>query len=344
MSDDDKFAKYRRAAGDARPKTWPGWALACVLLAASIACWLHAAPVYFKFGKTADRAATAVDAVAPPQMSGLAPGELAIAVLDVGQGDCIFIRTPLGKTLLIDSGEGQSPDYRYAKAMDSANRVVLPFLDQLGVRRIDHLIGTHPHSDHIGAVPDLLADKSIEIGEYWGSGFPHPSHSNKNTLKMVQRRGIAYRQPKPDELPIQIELGPDVSLWVLFVNPEADDNNNSSIVVKLVYGKTSFLFTGDAEMISEKEMVRLWGPALQADVLKVGHHGSKTSSSDMFLKYVKPSVALVCVGSYNTFGHPTPEVMERLRRYGAAVYRTDLNGHIMIFSDGNTYRVEPART
>ncbi len=338
MPAEDKFAKYRRSVQDQRPATWPGWIVAAGLLAATVGAWIVAIPVYFP------RASAGRGTIAATDISNWKrPGELAVAYLDIGQGDAAFIQTPRGKNILIDSGEGKTPDSRYLKAVDAAGRVIMPFLRQIGVSRIDVVITSHPHSDHMGSMHEILAEKDLSFGELWVSGFIHPTVSNKKMLAAAKRRKVPVHAPSIADLPIKIDLGPDVAFYILYGDPNAEDPNNSSIIVKLIYGQISFLFTGDAEEREERACVVRWGNALKSDILKVGHHGSKTSSTATFLNQIKPEVAVISVGSYNTFGHPNPGALQKLQDIGAKIYRTDEHGSIFVFTDGRSYRVEPSR-
>ena len=339
---DDKFSKYRRAAESARPATWPGWAAAAVLLALTVGAWIYAIPVYFP--------ATSKDLPGGrgiPQATEITtwkhPGELAVVFFDVGQGDAALIQTPRGKNILIDSGEGKNPDSRYLKAIDAAGRIILPFLRQMGIRRLDIVVTSHPHSDHMGSMYEILGDRDITVGQLWISGFIHSTTSNKKMLKTAERRNIPVYAPKPEELPIQLDVGTDVAAYILCGDPNAEDANNSSIILKVVYGQVSFLFDGDAEIDGEKTCAVRWGHTLKSDILKVGHHGSKTSSTTIYLNQVKPDVGIISVGSYNTFGHPSPNILQRYQEMGVKIYRTDEHGTIFVFSDGKTYRVEPSR-
>ena len=342
---EDKFSKYRRATEDSRPATWPSWAAAGVLLAVAIVVWMHAVPVYFpSTSQSPSKLSSASGMPQATQISGWKhPGELAVVFFDIGQGDAILIQTPRGKNILIDSGEGKTPDSRYLKAVDAAGRVILPFFRQIGLTHLDIVITSHPHSDHMGSMYEVIGDKTLTVGELWISGFIHPTASNKKMLQTAERREIPVHAPNPQDLPIRLDAGADVAAYILCGDPNAKDPNNSSIVVKLTYGQVSFLFTGDVEEQAEKTCAVRWGHTLKADILKAAHHGSKTSSSQIFLNQVKPEVAVISVGSYNTFGHPSPSVIKRLKDNGMKIYRTDEQGTIFVFSDGKTYRVEPSR-
>lgn len=338
---DDKFSKYRRSTEQQRAATWPGWVAVAVLLAAAIGVWMHAIPVYFSSKKSSGRAG---GLPGHTNISGWKkPGELAVVFLDIGQGDAAFIQTPKGKNILIDSGEGKTPDSKFLKAVDAAGRVILPFFKQIGVRHIDIVVTSHPHSDHMGSMHEILGEKDLTFGEVWISGFVHNTSSNKKMLNVIKRRKIPLYVPKMDELPVKLDAGPEVAAYILYADANAESANNSSIILKLTYGHVSFIFTGDAEEDEEKACVVRWGNTLKSDILKVGHHGSKTSSSQILLNQVKPDAAVISVGSYNTFGHPNANVMQRLTDMGAKVYRTDEQGSIFVFSDGKTYRIEPSK-
>ncbi|OGH59655.1 MAG: hypothetical protein A3G34_07490 [Candidatus Lindowbacteria bacterium RIFCSPLOWO2_12_FULL_62_27] len=341
---EDKFSKYRRATSEDRPVTWPGWAAAGVLLVLAVAAWMHAIPVYFpSVAGPAPAGHTAGMPSATRVGTWKRPGELAVVYFDVGQGDGIFIQTPNGKNVLIDSGEGKTPDSRYLKMIDAGSRIILPFLQQIGVRHLDIVMASHPHSDHMGSMYEVIGDRHITVGQLWISGFIYSTVSNKKLLKTAERRKIPVFAPQPGQLPHKLDLGPEISAYVLCGDPNAEDANNSSIVLKLIYGRVSFLFTGDAEKDAEKTCALRWGQTLKSDILKVGHHGSKTSSTPVFLNQVRPEAAVISVGSYNTFGHPHAAPLERLEKIGAKIYRTDEQGTIFVFSDGKSYRVEPSR-
>lgn len=341
---DDKFSRYRRATEPVRPVTWPGWVAAAVMLAAAVAVWLHAIPVYFPADD--DGVAPAGSGALPSagQIRGWKrPGELAVVYLDIGQGDAIFIQTPRGKNILIDSGEGKTPDSKYLRTADAADRVIFPFFRQIGVTHVDIMMASHPHSDHMGSMHELISSRNLTVGQLWISGFIQNTVANKKLLKSVERRKVPVLAPNPAELPIKLDLGQEIAAYILCADPNAEDANNSSMILKLTYGHVTFLFTGDAEIDAEKSCAVRWGHTLKSDVLKVGHHGSRTSSTQVFLNQVKPEVAVISVGSYNTFGHPHEPPLKRLEAIGAKIYRTDEQGGIFIFSDGKTYRVEPSR-
>ncbi|MFH1037131.1 MAG: ComEC/Rec2 family competence protein [PVC group bacterium] len=259
--------------------------------------------------------------------------ELEVVFLDVGQGDAILITTPGGKRILIDGGIGEGA----FGSEDQGKKTVLPYVRKRGIERLDTVIVTHPDFDHIGGLVSVVNAKNLEIGELLDAGVPHPSEGYLELLQAVQDRPeIVYRQPRAGDV---LDWGEEVKAEVLSPSYLMKDNNDSSIVVKLSYGDVSFLFTGDAAGSAEQIMAKKYGARLRSTVLKAGHHGSKHSSTEDFLKKVRPDVAVFSCGAENTYGHPNEETVERLKKIGATMYRTDEQGTIIITTDGEDYRV-----
>ncbi len=247
--------------------------------------------------------------------------ELKIDILDVGQGDAILIRTPYEQNILIDGG----PDNSVLEGLGES----LPFYD----KEIDLMILTHPHSDHVVGLVEVL--KRYDVDKVIYTGVTHTTDDYLAFLKAVKEEGSEI---KIIEGPQEITLGNGLELEILyplrsFKDKKVPNLNNTSIVARLVYKDRSFLFTGDAEEELEKELIES-GQDLKADVLKAGHHGSKTSSSEAFLKVVDPELAVVSVGEDNSFGHPSELTLRRMERLGINILRTDLLGTITIESDG----------
>jgi competence protein ComEC len=246
--------------------------------------------------------------------------------IDVGQGDSILVQLPSGQTILIDGGTA------------SAGYTVVAYLNRLGVSKIDHLIATHPHEDHIGGLITVL--RAIPIDKVYMPRATHTTRTFENLLLLIQEKGLRITEAKAG---VVLDVGQGAS--ATFVGPVGasyDNLNNFSAVLRISYGEASFLFTGDAEVLSEREMMAGNLP-LEADVLKVGHHGSHTSTSEAFLKEVEPSVAVISVGRDNTYGHPHSEILARLARHGVVTFSTDINGTIIVISDGKTLQVKVER-
>ena len=248
-------------------------------------------------------------------------GECSVHFIDVGQGDSILICSG-DETALIDAGENNRGDD------------VLLYLSRLGIDSLDYVIGTHAHSDHIGGLDTVL--NSIEVENIILSDLPDSMVPNTKTytdlLEAIVNTSVNLIAAEPDS---SYKIG-EGTLTLLAPLENYDDQNELSIVTKFEFGETSFLLTGDAGFKSEEDML-LSGANLSADVLKVGHHGSETSTSKEFLKMVNPKISVIQVGQNNSYGHPRAEALERLS--GTEIYRNDLNGSIVISSDGEKLSV-----
>jgi competence protein ComEC len=247
---------------------------------------------------------------------------LTVSFLNVGQGDAIFIESPTGKQVLIDGGPANGAVLR------ELNKV-MPFTD----RHIDVIIATHPDADHIGGLPEVL--KRFETGVYIESGVTKETNivttletvlTEKNIRRMHARRGT------------RLTLGASTTLTILFPDrlalTSATDINETSIIALLSYKDETFLFTGDASQKVEKRLLVLDGELLDVDILKVGHHGSKTSTSDAFLSATTPAYAIISAGENNRYGHPHADVMARLRRASSTILTTAQNGTIIFKTNG----------
>jgi len=246
---------------------------------------------------------------------------LEIHFLDIGQGDSILIKTPDEQKILIDGG----PD--------------MSILDQLGQnlqffdRKIDIMILTHAHSDHINGLVEVI--RRYDVGRIYYTGVVHPSPAYFEWLEAIKRFDVPMEMVKEQRI---LELNDDLQLEFLYPfenisETEFDELNNASIVNKLVYKNKEFLFMGDAEKEIERELLEL-NFDLRAEVVKIGHHGSSSSSTEEFLKAVDPKYAIIQCGQDNAFGHPHLSVIRRLERLGIKIFRNDLNGQISVFSDG----------
>jgi DNA internalization-related competence protein ComEC/Rec2 len=260
--------------------------------------------------------------------------ELEVVYLDVGQGDSTLINTPGGKHILIDGGIGGGS----FGSEDQGKKTILPYLRSHGINRLDTVLETHPDYDHIGGLASVVRAKNLTIGEVLDPGVAHPSRGYLDLLNAVKERPeIKYRQPRAGDI---LDWGEEVEVEVVSPPYLLKDNNESSIVIKLTYGDVSFLFTGDAYGSAEQLMQDRYGWRLRSTILKAGHHGSKHSSSEGFLRKVHPEVAIFSCGKNNNYGHPHSEVIERLKKVGAKMYRTDKQGTITITTDGKNYQVK----
>lgn len=254
-------------------------------------------------------------------------GKLVIRFLDIGQGDSELIELPTGERILIDSGDRGAP--------------TVDLLRKYGVKQLDLIIATHPHSDHMGEMRDVM--RAFKVQEFWDSGFNHPTKTYGDMLQEIKDRGIKFSTPKRGDL---LKFG-DVLIEVL--NPSndlPDDNpNNASLVVKLTYGAKRFLFTGDAEIYEGSTKPSAWEQMLEveperlsADLLKAAHHGSSNGTTREVLDAVRPSIVTISCAAGNDYHHPHPRVMRMLEqaRDQVKLYRTDLEGTITAVCDGAT--------
>lgn len=248
---------------------------------------------------------------------------LTVAFLDVGQGDAIYIESPSGVDLLIDGGKDRS-------VVRELPRVMGP-LD----RRLDIMLATHPDADHIGGLPDVLS--KYRVGTILESGKNSDSSQVERLVAAIQSEKSAIHGFAQQGM--RIHLGERVYADVLY--PEENvaqlrETNDASVIVRLVYGESEFMLTGDAPSWVEERLVQKYGSGLRSDVLKAGHHGSRTSSSDLFLAAVMPTTVVVSAGKDNSYGHPHLEVLENIREIGAAVISTAESGTIVFRSDGKS--------
>jgi len=250
--------------------------------------------------------------------------KLIVHFLDVGQADSILIQQD-GRYMLIDAGNNADSNF------------VVNYLKKQKVSRLDYIVGTHPHEDHIGGLDAVIS--SFDIGSVYMPKVSTNTKTFKDVLTAIKNKNLKITAPVADN---SYNLGS--SKWTILApnSNDYEDLNNYSIVIKLDYGKTSFLFMGDAETISEQEILSK-GFNLRADVIKIGHHGSSSSTSDTFLKAVSPEYAVISVGKDNDYGHPHKITMDKLKANNITVYRTDECGTIIAASDGEkiTFNCKP---
>ncbi len=267
--------------------------------------------------------AHAKPAVPPP------PAELRVDFIDVGQGDATLITTPAGKRVLIDGGPGP------------AGQALASFVCPRGAAPLDLVLLTHRHADHLGGLHPVI--KACGARLYMDAPYPHPSPAYAALLRLIEARGIPVRQAQRGR---DIDLGGGARLTLLSppdpqITGSRSDVNSNSVVARLAYGKVTVLFTGDAEAPTETWLLSA-GVMTPATVLKVAHHGSRYSSTARFLKVVRPEVAVISLGADNGYGHPGAQTLDRLRKIGARVYRTDSDGRITLTTDGQRYQIVTA--
>lgn len=238
-----------------------------------------------------------------------------IEYIDVGQGDATLIQCD-GEYMLIDGGDPSSSSLIYTILRDKE------------IKKLKYIIGTHGDADHIGGLAGAL--NYAKVDEAYCSVKENDTRAFKSFLKYLDKQGKILRVPEAGDT---LELG---SAKVKILGPiyNSDESNNMSIVVRVTYGKTSFLFMGDAETDEENDIIKKYKRNLNCDVLKVGHHGSASSTSTEFLNAVKPEYAVISCGLDNSYGHPTQTVLDSITNKGAEIYRTDLQGDIFCYSDG----------
>lgn len=267
------------------------------------------------------------------------PAVLTVTVLDVGQGDAILIQSPSGRTALIDGGGELGAD---RTGWDIGRLRVTPALRRAGVRRLDVVMLSHPHEDHVGGLPAVV--ENFPVGLVLDPGVPHPAPSYARFLRLIEARRIPYRRAREG---LEVDLSAGVRLSILYPPDPAPDLDGDAVhargvVARLTYGQTAVLLTGDAEAPVERFLVDRGAP-LASQVLKVGHHGSRTSTTPEFIARVRPQMAVISVGADNTFGHPHPNTLDVLAASAVTVYRTDRDGAVRITSDGTTLRVATFR-
>lgn len=248
---------------------------------------------------------------------------LKVSFIDVGQGDSTLLELPNGEIMLIDAGNPEDGEK------------IVNIISKKGYKKVDYLIATHPHSDHIGGMAKVV--KAFEIGKVY---MPKKSHNISSFEKLVD--AISEKNLKITEAKAGVAIIDEENLKISVLSPQNSDYdnlNNFSAVVKVDYGETSFVFTGDAEKEVEYELLDS-GSDLKADVLKIGHHGSSTSSAYSFIKAVNPKYGVISCGEGNDYGHPHTEVKDLLKKNSIELLRTDELGTIVITSDGINLSIE----
>jgi competence protein ComEC len=309
---------------------------------------------------------------ASPAAKSFEEGKVTIAFLDVGQGDCIFIHTPNGRNVLIDAGEGPNPENPFARSHDAGREVVLPFLRAHGVRRLDAIVLSHPHSDHGGGLETLLAAEDIEVGAFYDAGIKTAAKFYKNVLRRLEEKhpNAAYHtvleyigDPAKEESKFRtdyrlipemigkdiLEGDPSAQLLILGpvqVNTQRSFANDNSIFCLLRAGNVTVTFTGDAEPGLLSDMFRLYGENLRTLVMKAPHHGSRFAVHEGLYRAASPRYVVFQVSATNTYGHPHKDQVGAWLSHVSpppTILRNDLHGDILLITDGRSYRWETER-
>lgn len=241
--------------------------------------------------------------------------DIAVHFLDIGQGDSIFVELPNGECMLIDAGIANKGEF------------IESYISEAGFDKIDYLVATHPHADHIGSMAYVVSN--MDIGQVYMPNVSTTIKTYENLLEAIQKKGLKIKSAKAG---MNIVEESDLSVDILApVKIDEDELNNCSIIIKITYGYDSYLLIGDAER-EELDTVSI---DMSADVLKVGHHGSRTSTTEKFLEQVNPKYAVISCGADNDYGHPHKETVDLLEKFDVEYYRTDIQGTITVTSDGS---------
>ncbi|MGM0380891.1 MAG: ComEC/Rec2 family competence protein [bacterium] len=338
---DERFADYEKNKSESsEEESLAGWGIIFGLFVVAAGLWFYAIPAYVHLWLRGSQPTARGEYEIPGDgtIPGRRPGEMAVVFLDVGYGDGILIQAPDNTTSLIDGGEGNNPVEEEVEAYDWAYELYLPLFDRLGITHLNNMINLVPVSHHMGVQPDLVAHELVEVEESYLTGYP-ASFVNYQQLEIEARNAdVPVKELKEGQ---QIDFGPAIKSEVIYGQADNPAPAEASHVIYLKYGEVSLLLPGDLPVDFEKEMVVEWGENLQADVLKVGNHGHRDSTSMELLEFVNPSQAVISLGEQNPIFAPAEEVLKRLSRAGVSrtsIYRTDKQGHIIMYTDGRKVR------
>lgn len=245
-----------------------------------------------------------------------------VSFIDVGQADSVLIRNG-NYNMLIDAGNNEDGEK------------LVNYFKSLGIEEFTYVFATHPHEDHIGGMDDII--NNFKIDNYYMSNKLSTTKTFMDVLDALDGRNLKYTVPNKGDT---LKLG-DANIKVIYPGDDKSNINDSSIVLKITYGKNSFLLTGDATSNVER---KIYNEDIKSDILKVAHHGSSYSSTDVFLDKVKPYYAVISVGKNNIYNHPSNKTLEKLNKRNIKVYRTDLDGTIVFISDGENLSVKALKT
>lgn len=248
--------------------------------------------------------------------------DLLVHFIDVGQGDSLLIQIN-NKSLLIDAGPRESADK------------VKSYLTGQSVKRLNYIVATHPHEDHIGGMADVI--RKFEVIDFYAPKLTSNTKTFENMINALKSKNLKINTAKSG---VTLNLGDGITCEILApVSTDYEDINNFSAVIKITHGQNKFIFTGDAEKLSEREMFKN-NLDLTANVIKIGHHGSSSSSSKEFLEKVAPAIAVISSGAGNDYGHPHDATLSELKKRKLTVYRTDKDRDILLISDGKNITKE----
>lgn len=274
------------------------------------------------FDNVSNATASINDSTKSDKIDAKVEGNFSVSFIDVGQADSILIRNG-NYNMLIDAGNNEDGEK------------LVNYFKSLGIEEFTYVFATHPHEDHIGGMDDII--NNFKIDNYYMSNKLSTTKTFMDVLDALDGRNLKYTVPNKGDT---LKLG-DANIKVIYPGDDKSNINDSSIVLKITYGKNSFLLTGDATSNVER---KIYNEDIKSDVLKVAHHGSSYSSTDVFLDRVKPYYAVISVGKNNIYNHPSNKTLEKLNKRNIKVYRTDLDGTIVFISDGDNLSVKALKT
>lgn len=274
------------------------------------------------FDNVSNATASINDSTKSDKIDAKVEGNFSVSFIDVGQADSILIRNG-NYNMLIDAGNNEDGEK------------LVNYFKSLGIEEFTYVFATHPHEDHIGGMDDII--NNFKIDNYYMSNKLSTTKTFMDVLDALDGRNLKYTVPNKGDT---LKLG-DANIKVIYPGDDKSNINDSSIVLKITYGKNSFLLTGDATSNVER---KIYNEDIKSDVLKVAHHGSSYSSTDVFLDRVKPYYAVISVGKNNIYNHPSNKTLEKLNKRNIKVYRTDLDGTIVFISDGDNLSVQTLET